>query len=86
MIRFLTAGESHGMSLTAILEGMPAGLPISIDKVNYELSRRQKGFGSSQRMKIEQDTVQITSEYFKGKQQVLLLPCIFVTKTIDQTP
>ncbi len=67
MIRFLTAGESHGMSLTAILEGMPAGLPISIDKVNYELSRRQKGFGSSQRMKIEQDTVQITSGIFQGK-------------------
>jgi chorismate synthase len=58
-LRFLTAGESHGPSLTAILDGMPAGLPITPDIINRELARRQKGYGSGGRMKIEKDTVQI---------------------------
>jgi chorismate synthase len=58
-LRFLTAGESHGPSLTAILDGMPAGLPITPDIIDKELARRQRGYGSGGRMKIEKDTVQI---------------------------
>lgn len=58
-LRFLTAGESHGPSLTAILDGIPAGLPLTPDIINKELARRQQGYGSGGRMKIEKDTVQI---------------------------
>ncbi len=61
MIRFLTAGESHGKQLTTILEGMPAGLTIDQSKINSELARRQKGYGRGRRMKIETDKVQILS-------------------------
>lgn len=67
MIRFLTAGESHGPMLTAILEGMPAGLPLTADDINIELRRRQQGYGSGGRMNIESDTVQITSGVVAGK-------------------
>ena len=66
MIRFLTAGESHGPLLTAILEGMPAGLPLTADDINLELRRRQEGYGSGGRMNIETDTVQITSGVVGG--------------------
>ena len=66
MLRFLTAGESHGPSLTAILDGMPAGLPIVPDIINKELARRQKGYGSGGRMKIETDTVQILGGVMAG--------------------
>lgn len=59
--RFLTAGESHGKCLTAIIEGIPAGIEIDIDFINNELHRRQQGYGRGERMKIEQDTVEITS-------------------------
>ncbi len=59
MLRFLTAGESHGPSLIAILEGMPAGLSITPDIIDKELERRQKGYGSGGRMKIEKDSAQI---------------------------
>ncbi len=61
MIRFLTAGESHGDKLIGILEGIPANLKIDKGYINYELSRRQKGYGRSERMSIESDKVQITS-------------------------
>jgi len=67
MLRFLTAGESHGPTLTAILEGMPAGLPLSPADVDHDLARRQKGFGSGGRMKIERDRVRITSGLARGK-------------------
>jgi len=67
MLRFLTAGESHGPSLTAILDGMPAGLPITPDIINKELARRQKGYGSGGRMKIEKDTVQIIGGVMAGE-------------------
>jgi chorismate synthase len=60
MLRFLTAGESHGPGLTAILEGMPAGLPLTEEDVNCQLHRRQKGFGSGGRMRIEKDSVSFT--------------------------
>lgn len=67
MLRFLTAGESHGPSLTAILDGMPAGLAITPDIINKELARRQKGYGSGGRMKIEKDTVQILGGVMAGE-------------------
>ena len=67
MLRFLTAGESHGPSLTAILDGMPAGLPVSPDIINRELVRRQQGYGSGGRMKIEKDTVQILGGVMAGE-------------------
>lgn len=61
MLRYLTSGESHGKCLLAILEGMPAGLKIDINKINQELKRRQAGYGRGERMKIEQDKVEILS-------------------------
>jgi chorismate synthase len=66
MLRFLTAGESHGPALTAILDGMPAGLPLDTSIIDLELARRQKGFGSGRRMKIEKDSVQILSGVMSG--------------------
>jgi chorismate synthase len=67
MLRFLTAGESHGPSLTAILDGIPAGLPLPIEIINHELARRQQGYGSGGRMKIEKDTVQILGGVMGGE-------------------
>ncbi len=61
MLRFFTAGESHGPALVGILEGLPAGLTVDIGFVNNELARRQKGYGRGGRMKIEQDAVKILS-------------------------
>lgn len=59
MIRFLTAGESHGRALAGILEGMPAGLAISEEQIAEDLRRRQQGYGRGERMKIEEDHAQI---------------------------
>ncbi len=67
MIRFLTAGESHGQALVGILEGMPAGVEISPDYLNHQLHRRQQGYGRGGRMKIEQDRVKILSGVRYGK-------------------
>lgn len=67
MLRFLTAGESHGKGLTVIIEGMPAGIPISVDVINRELEKRQKGAGSGGRMLIEKDEVEILSGIRFGK-------------------
>lgn len=67
MLRFLTAGESHGPLLTAILDGMPAGLPLTPHIINKELARRQKGYGSGGRMKIETDTVQLVGGVMAGE-------------------
>ena len=61
MLRFLTAGETHGPCLTAIVEGMPAGVRIDIEKINSELARRQAGYGRGGRMKIESDKCEILS-------------------------
>lgn len=66
-MRYLTAGESHGPELTAIIEGIPAGLELSIEKINQELARRQGGYGRGGRMKIEKDQVRITSGVRHGK-------------------
>ncbi|HHK5583348.1 TPA: chorismate synthase [Streptococcus mutans] len=60
-MRYFTAGESHGPRLTAIIEGVPAGLPLTADYINAELKRRQGGYGRGGRMKIEFDQVEITS-------------------------
>jgi chorismate synthase len=59
--RFTTAGESHGKALVAIVEGLPAGMPVDLDAINHELWRRQQGYGRGGRMKIEQDEVEILS-------------------------
>ncbi len=66
MLRFLTAGESHGPALTAILEGMPAGLPLHSEFIDRDLARRQQGYGSGGRMKIERDHARITSGVMAG--------------------
>ena len=59
--RFLTSGESHGKCLNAIIEGIPAGIPISVEEINNDLFRRQQGYGRGGRMKIESDKVEIKS-------------------------
>ena len=65
--RFLTAGESHGKCLTAIIEGVPAGFRIKTEIINKDLARRQAGYGRGQRMQIEKDTVEIKSGIRFGK-------------------
>ena len=61
MFRFLTAGESHGPALTAVIEGVPAGLAITAEPINFQLKRRQGGYGRGARQKIESDTAEILS-------------------------
>jgi chorismate synthase len=67
VLRFLTAGESHGRALVGILEGLPANLEISSEYINRELGRRQRGYGRGGRMKIEKDKVEILSGVRFGK-------------------
>jgi chorismate synthase len=67
MLRYLTAGESHGKSLVAILEGMPSDLKVDPAKIDEEFKRRQRGYGRGKRMEIEQDRVQILSGLRGGK-------------------
>src|SRR5487761_2542345 len=67
MLRFSTAGESHGECLIAMVSGMPAGVPIDEAKINRELWRRQQGYGRGGRMRIERDTVQLLSGVRHGK-------------------
>lgn len=67
MLRFLTAGESHGKCLTAIIEGLPSGIEINEEFINRNLYRRQQGYGRGGRMKLEQDRVEITSGVRQGK-------------------
>ncbi len=66
MLRFLTAGESHGPQLTAILDGMAAGLALSSEDIDRDLAKRQVGYGASPRMKIEHDRAQITGGVMGG--------------------
>ena len=61
MLRFETAGESHGETLVTTLTGLPAGVPVSLDFINRQLWRRQQGFGRGGRMKIESDKAHIVS-------------------------
>src|SRR5215475_14135341 len=59
MLRFYTAGESHGQALLAFLQGLPAGLPVDLEFINRELHRRQLGYGRGGRQKIEKDRADI---------------------------
>ena len=61
MIRFLTAGESHGKCLTLIVEGVPSGLQLSAKDMDIDLERRQMGYGRGGRMKIETDKAELTA-------------------------
>ncbi|MDQ1525313.1 MAG: chorismate synthase [Pyrinomonadaceae bacterium] len=67
MFRFNTAGESHGRALVAIVEGLPAGVPVEVELINRELARRQWGYGRGGRMKIEQDRAEILSGVRHGR-------------------
>lgn len=67
MIRFLTAGESHGKGLSGIIEGMPAGLELTAEYIDHQLYRRQQGYGRGGRMKIESDRAEILSGVRLGK-------------------
>ena len=67
MLRFLTAGESHGQGLVTILEGLPAGLTIDIDAMTVDLRRRQGGYGRGRRMAIESDRAEILSGVRRGR-------------------
>jgi chorismate synthase len=80
-MRYLTAGESHGPALTAIIEGIPAGLALSEDLINLQLRRRQKGYGRGGRMKIEQDQVQLLSGVRAGR--TLGSPVTFMVENKD---
>src|SRR3954468_4547203 len=67
MLRFTTAGESHGQALVSILEGMPAGVPLLAADVDTELARRQQGYGRGRRMQIERDTAELLSGVRAGE-------------------
>ncbi len=67
MLRFTTAGESHGPALVSILEGMPAGVPLLAEQVNSQLARRQQGYGRGRRMQIETDRVEFQSGVRSGE-------------------
>ena len=67
MLRWLTAGESHGPELLAILEGLPAGVPVSLDTVRADLARRKLGYGRGARMKFEQDELSLSSGVRHGR-------------------
>ncbi|MCK4314268.1 MAG: chorismate synthase [Anaerolineae bacterium] len=67
MLRFLTAGESHGPCLTAIVEGLPAGLVVDVEAINRDLARRQGGYGRGGRMNIERDRVEILGGVIAGQ-------------------
>ena len=80
-LRFLTAGESHGPALTTILDGLPAGLPLSSVVINRELARRQQGTGAGPRMKVEQDTARILGGVMAG--ETTGAPLALIIENID---
>ena len=67
MLRFFTAGESHGPALMTIIDGLPAGLPLSLEEINAELARRQKGYGRGGRQQIERDEARLLGGAIQGK-------------------
>jgi chorismate synthase len=81
-IEFFTAGESHGPCLTGIIINFPSGIKISLDKINNELSRRQRGYGRGGRMKIENDKIIITSG-FNSKNITTGAPVSFYIENLD---
>src|SRR6187399_3646422 len=66
MLRYLTAGESHGKTLIALIDGFPAGVSVDVEPINVELRRRQGGYGRGGRQRIETDTVNVLSGVWKG--------------------
>ena len=72
-MHYITAGESHGPGLTAIVSGVPAGLKVSADQINSDLARRQAGYGRGGRQKIERDVVEVTGGVRFGR--TLARPC-----------
>ena len=83
MLRYLTSGESHGKYMTAILDGMPAGLSIDKLIIDRELSRRMLGYGRGKRMSIESDKVEILSGLRKGR--TIGSPIALLIKNADQS-
>ncbi|HEY8093211.1 MAG TPA: chorismate synthase, partial [Acidimicrobiales bacterium] len=67
MLRYLTAGESHGQALVVIVEGLPAGLPITVEEVQGELARRRLGYGRGPRMRFEADEVTLLGGIRHGR-------------------
>src|SRR5487761_2614364 len=67
MLRFLTAGESHGPPLTVIVEGLPAGLPITEEQISDDLARRRLGYGRGPRMRFERDVLRLTAGIRHGR-------------------
>jgi chorismate synthase len=82
-LRLLTAGESHGPAITAILDGIPAGLLLDGSIIDHELARRQKGYGSGGRMRIETDSVQILSGVMNG--ETMGSPIALLVKNADHS-
>lgn len=80
-MRFLTSGESHGKGLLGIMEGFPAGMALSVEKINLDLKRRQSGYGRGGRMKIETDEVEILSGVRHG--ETLGTPISFLIRNHD---
>ncbi len=80
-IRYLTAGESHGPGLAGIVEGLPANLPVDLQRVNHELYRRQQGYGRGGRMKMEKDQIEVLSGIRFGK--TLGSPVAFILRNKD---
>lgn len=83
MLRYLTAGESHGRCMLVILDGMPAGLIIDKKRIDEELSRRMLGYGRGRRMRIESDRVEILSGLRRGK--TIASPIALMIKNVDQS-
>lgn len=83
MIRFTTAGESHGQALVSLLEGIPAGLPLLAEDVNAQLARRQQGYGRGRRMQIEKDAVEFLAGVRAG--QTIGAPIAMLIRNRDWT-
>src|SRR5690242_16705518 len=81
MFRFLTSGESHGPALVTIVEGLPAGMPLTAEPLDAELRRRQGGYGRGARQKIESDCVEILTGVRFGR--TLGSPVTFVIRNRD---
>ena len=81
MLRWLTAGESHGSALAGIIEGIPSGLRLEVEHINRYLARRQKGYGRGARMSIERDSVEILSGVRHG--MTLGSPIALIVRNLD---
>ncbi len=88
MLQLITCGESHGMHLTAILEGMPSALAVDLNFIQQELARRQQGYGRGGRQRIEKDEVAVTGGVYQGKTTGAPVGFLLANKdvTIDKLP